>query len=201
LTMENTTKERILNNALVCFATDGYNGTNLRDFAARLGLSKSALYRHYTSKEDIWNSLLDRMEEHYSKQMESVKHGAAFPNTSEELLSIVMRMVNFTIHDEQIILTRKLLMTEQFHDERANALATEHFFAGIRQTFTEIFKHMIDCGSLHGGSPEMLALTFTAPITELIHYCDREPAKEQEIINEIEAFVRHFISTYGNSAE
>ena len=60
--MENTTKSRILEEALIMFAENGYKGTNLRDLAARLGFSKSALYKHYSSKEDIWNALLDRME-------------------------------------------------------------------------------------------------------------------------------------------
>ena len=41
---ENSTKSRILDEALVVFAGNGYRGTNLRDLAARLGLSKSALY-------------------------------------------------------------------------------------------------------------------------------------------------------------
>ena len=49
--MGNTTKKRILDAALVSFVENGYKGTNLRDFAAGLGLSKSALYRHYESKE------------------------------------------------------------------------------------------------------------------------------------------------------
>ena len=63
--MENTTKEKILDAALVSFAENGYKGTNLRDLAAGMGLSKSALYRHYESKEDIWNAVLDRMEAYY----------------------------------------------------------------------------------------------------------------------------------------
>ena len=50
--MESITKERILDAALVSFAEHGYKGTNLRDLAAGMGLSKSALYRHYESKED-----------------------------------------------------------------------------------------------------------------------------------------------------
>ena len=49
--MENTTKIRILDEALIMFAENGYKGTNLRDLAARLGLSKSALYKHYASKK------------------------------------------------------------------------------------------------------------------------------------------------------
>ena len=38
--MENTTKERILDAALVSFVENGYKGTNLRDFAAGMAQSR-----------------------------------------------------------------------------------------------------------------------------------------------------------------
>ena len=44
-TMENTTKDRILDEALIMFAENGYKGTNLRDLASQLGLSKGAYYQ------------------------------------------------------------------------------------------------------------------------------------------------------------
>ena len=37
--MEHTTKDRILDEALILFAEQGYKGANLRDLAARLGLA------------------------------------------------------------------------------------------------------------------------------------------------------------------
>ena len=38
---------------------------------------------------------------------------------------------------------------------------------------------------------------YTAPITALIHLCDREPEKTEEALERIEAFSRHFIRRYG----
>ena len=195
--MESTTKEKILDAALVSFAENGYKGTNLRDLAAGMGLSKSALYRHYESKEDIWNALLDKMDAYYSERFGSPEHLPQIPLSCEELFSLVMHMVDFTIHDEKVILTRKLLLTEQFHDDRIKRLATEHFMNGTKAIFKGIFEKMIDAGLLIAEDPDMLALAFTAPVTSLIHYCDREPEKEPEIMQQIEAFVKHFIKMYG----
>lgn len=56
--MGKETIDRILEKALVCFSENGYEGTNLRDFAVGMRLSKSALYSHYESKEARWYSLL-----------------------------------------------------------------------------------------------------------------------------------------------
>ncbi|MBR6645941.1 MAG: TetR/AcrR family transcriptional regulator, partial [Clostridia bacterium] len=111
--MEYTTKSRILDEALVMFAENGYKGTNLRDLAAQLGLSKSALYKHYKSKEDIWNCLLDRMEGYYAQHFGSEANLPSQPKSCEELFAMTMGMIDFTVNDSRIILTRKLLLTEQ----------------------------------------------------------------------------------------
>ena len=47
--------------------------------------------------------------------------------------------------------------------------------------------------------PEMLAFAYTAPISALIHLCDREPEKTDEAMARIEAFSRHFITVYGET--
>lgn len=195
--MGSSTKEIILDAALISFAENGYKGTNLRDFAAGIGLSKSALYRHYESKEAIWNALLDKMEAYYSKRFGSAEHMPEIPKTTQEFNSLVMQMIDFTIHDEKIILTRKLLLTEQFHDERIRKLATKHFMSGTKAIFQKILTKMMENGVIKKDDPAMLAFAFTAPITTLIHYCDREPEKEKEIIRQIEDFVRHFMMIYG----
>ena len=57
--MAKDTKERILAAALEMFSQNGYAGTNIRELTASLGLVKSSMYKHFESKEDIWNSLLD----------------------------------------------------------------------------------------------------------------------------------------------
>ncbi len=194
--MGRETKDRILDEALISFVENGYKGTNLRDFAAKMGLSKSALYSHYESKEAIWNALIYKMEDYYSEHFGSAEHLTNIPNSCDELFAMTMQMVDFTIHDEKIILTRKLLLTEQFHDDRVKKLSTEHFMNGTQAIFTVIFEKMMENGLLKKDDPNLLAFIYTSPITALIHYCDREPQKEAEIMQQIEKFIIHFISTY-----
>ena len=196
--MENTTREKILDAALVSFAENGYRGTNLRDLAAGLGLSKSALYRHYESKEDIWNAVLDRMEAYYVARFGSPEKTPPVPESCEELFAMTMGMLDFTMHDKRVILTRQILLTEQFRDERARRLATLHFLTGTKDMYAKLFGKMMDNGLLKRDDPELLAFAYTAPITALLHLCDREPEREEEIMEETEAFVRHFIRIYGN---
>lgn len=194
--MGSSTKERILDAALESFAENGYKGTNLRDLAASLGLSKSALYRHYESKEDIWNAVIDRMEEYYGKNVASAENIPQTLKSCDELLSMTMDMIKHTVSDKKIILVRQVLLTEQFHNERARKLTTLHFVNYTKDIFTRIFTQMMNDGLLKKDDPEMLAFEYTSPISALIQLCDREPEKTEETLALAEKFVRQFIKNY-----
>ena len=195
--MANGTKERILAAALEMFSQNGYAGTNIRELSASLGLVKSGVYKHFESKEAIWNALLDQMIAYYADRFGSAEHLPPVPDSPEGLVTMTMQMVNLTVHDEKIIMTRKVLTLEQYRDVRARELATKHFLSGLTEIFTKIFMGMMERGLLREDDPEMLAFAYTAPISALIHLCDREPEKTEDAIKRIEAFSRHFIRVYG----
>ena len=198
--MAKDTKERILTAALEMFAQNGYAGTNLRELAASLGMGKSSLYRHFASKEELWDTLLDTMIAYYGERFGSSEHLPPVPDSPAGLVNLTMRMVDFTVHDERIIMTRKVLTLEQFRDVRARELATKHFLTGLTDMFTHVFTGMMDKGLRRKDDPKMLAFAYTAPISALIHLCDREPEKTGEAMAQIEAFSRHFVKTYGGFA-
>ena len=199
--MAKDTKERILAAALEMFSQKGYAGTNIRELTASLGLVKSSIYKHFSSKEEIWNILLDELIVYYDARFGSPEHLPPVPDSLEGLVAMTMRMTDFTIHDETIVMTRKLLSIEQFRDERARDLATKHFLTGLTEMFTKIFEGMMEKGLLRRDDPAMLAFAYTAPISALIHLCDREPEKTEQAIAQIEAFIRHFVKTYGVQPE
>ena len=195
--MANATRERILDAALEMFSQNGYAGTNIRELSASLGLVKSGVYKHYESKEAIWNALLDQMIAYYGEHFGSPEQLPPVPDSLEELIQLTMHMVNITVHDEKIIMTRKVLTLEQYRDVRARELATKHFLTGLTEMFTRIFTGMMEKGLLRKDDPEMLAFAYTAPISALIHLCDREPEKTEKAIARVEMFSRHFVKTYG----
>ena len=195
--MAKDTKDRILAKALEMFSRNGYAGTNIRELTAALGLVKSSMYRHFESKEAIWNALLDAMIAYYGQRFGSSENLPPVPDSLEGLVQMTMDMVSFTVHDERIVMTRKLLTIEQFRDERAKALAGKHFLTGLTWMFTPVFAGMMERGLIRRDDPRMLAFAYTAPISALIHQCDWEPAQAEEILARVEAFSRHFVKVYG----
>ena len=64
--MESKEKEhkgKILEEALKLFAQSGYMGTSMNDIASKLGVTKAALYKHYKSKQEILDSIIEKMKE------------------------------------------------------------------------------------------------------------------------------------------
>ena len=186
-----TTKEEILNAALTVFAQKVYEGALLRDISASLGITKPALYKHFESKEALWNAMIDSAQRYYSEHIGLISD-IPIPDDWEEFRELSLRQINFTLHDETVRRVRRLLMKEQFRDERIGTLATRHFVTDIEERFTKVFAGMMEKGLVKSSDPVLLAFEYTAPVTVMIHYCDREPDKEPEIIKKIEAHIRQF---------
>ena len=198
--MAKTTKERILDAALEMFAENGYAGTNMRDLAQSVGLTKSALYKHFQSKEDIWNSLLDEVQIHYSQGFGSAAASLGELESCEELEGVALALFDFTVHDRMIILARKILLTEQFRNERARELAGKYFLGKMEQVFEGVFGAMMDKGLMKRVDPSILAFSFVTPIGALVQLCDREPEHVDWAFDRLRAFLAHFLGEYGIAA-
>lgn len=62
----------ILDAALHCFATMGYDATRIKHIAEAAKVSEGALYRHFPSKEAVAQALYSRYMQEYVKQLQSI---------------------------------------------------------------------------------------------------------------------------------
>ena len=56
-------RETILKGAAAAFAEKGYAGTSMEDVAAAAGITKLIVYRHFTSKEELYDAVLEGVSE------------------------------------------------------------------------------------------------------------------------------------------
>ncbi len=93
---ENKSKEerqsQILDAALKVFVNKGYADTRMDDIVSKSGLSKGAIYHHYSSKKEMFLSLIDHWEEHtfpdfYSQNGKGRSATEIFRGFVQEILS------------------------------------------------------------------------------------------------------------------
>ena len=58
---QETTKDRILTEALRLFAAYGYDAVSVAQIAGAVGIKAPSLYNHYKSKRDIFDHILERI--------------------------------------------------------------------------------------------------------------------------------------------
>lgn len=191
-----STKDRILDSALTLFAEKGYDGVGVDLIAENAGLKGPSIYKHFKGKEEILDVLVDRVESYYEMNFGSEMHPGKIPSSMDELIDISLQRIRFTLHDDTIKKTRRILTMEQFRSHRIAKLATMHNLEGIQAMYRKIFQGMMDAGVLRREDPEMLCMAFAAPITLLIQMCDREPEREQEAMEQIKAYLNYFAGIY-----
>ena len=196
--MENktTTKDRILDSALTLFAEKGYDGVGVDLIAEKAGIKGPSLYKHFKGKEQILDTLISIVEDYYERNIGSEIHPGQIPSSMDELIDISLKRIQFTLHDETIRKTRRILTMEQFRSERIAKLATRYNLENIQGMYQKIFQEMMAAGLMKGEDPTMLSLSFIAPITLLIQMCDREPEREQEAMELIERYLKDFAEKY-----
>ena len=191
-----TTKDRILDSALTLFAERGYDGVGVDLIAEKAGLKGPSIYKHFKGKEEILDTLIGNVENYYEINFGSEMHPGRIPASVDELIDISLKRIQFTLHDEAIRKTRRILTMEQFRSERIARLATRYNLENIQGMYQKIFQGMMEAGIIRSGDSAMLALSFVAPITLLIQMCDREPEREQEAMESIKLYLNHFAEEY-----
>ena len=144
-------KEEILIVALHLFTRDGYEAVSVSQIAGELDMTKGALYRHYKSKRDIFDSIVKRMEQQDSEQArenevpeESIeKTPEEYQNVSfDDFVEYSKSMFEYWTEDDFASSFRKMLTIEQFRSEEMQNLYQQYLVSGPAEYVKDLFKNM-----------------------------------------------------------
>lgn len=137
--------------ALHLFARDGYEAVSVSQIAGELDMTKGALYRHYKSKRDIFDSIVKRMEQQDSEQArenevpeESIeKTPEEYQNVSfDDFVEYSKSMFEYWTEDDFASSFRKMLTIEQFRSEGMQKLYQQYLVSGPAGYVKDLFKNM-----------------------------------------------------------
>ena len=144
-------KEEILIVALHLFARDGYEAVSVSQIAGELDMTKGALYRHYKSKRDIFDCIVQRMEQQDSEQArqnevpeESIeKMQEEYQNVSvEDFVGYSKSMFEYWTEEDFASSFRKMLTIEQFRSEEMQNLYQQYLVSGPAEYVKDLFKNI-----------------------------------------------------------
>ena len=144
-------KEEILIVALHLFARDGYEAVSVSQIAGELGMTKGALYRHYKSKRDIFDCIVQRMEQQDGEQAaeydmpeeEKEKMPEKYENVSlDDFVEYSKSMFEYWTEDDFASSFRKMLTIEQFRSEEMQNLYQQYLAFGPAEYVKDLFKNM-----------------------------------------------------------
>lgn len=200
-----TTKQKIIDEALTLFAEKGYSAVYVGEIAKAVGIKAPSLYKHYKSKQDIFNAILDEMKRNYDKQTTILKMNGGdtksdadiFSSVSEDtLIQMGIGLFQYFLHDDYVCKFRKMLTIEQFHNTELSLLYSKQYVDEPLVYQSEIFTLLSAKGFFKQTDADIMALHFYAPIYMLLTLCDRQPEREKEALNLIEQHIRKFNHLY-----
>ena len=196
--MAEGTKERILDIALELFAQNGYLGTSMSDIAKQLGFTKSALYKHYASKQEILDQIVERMnrmdyeraEEYEMPETEPDGFAETYMHTPIEKIRIYS-LAQFDHWTKETFSAnfRKMLTLEQYREPKLAQLHHDYLAGGPLEYMAAIFRKLADSDE----EAMQLALDFYGPMYLLYSVYDGAEDKAS-VAPLLDAHIRRFIA-------
>lgn len=193
---EKSTKERILEEALKLFSQSGYMGTSMNDIATKLGVTKAALYKHYASKQEILDSIVERMNQmdiERSKKYEMPEGNmeeviAGYKSTALDKIKQYTKVQFLHWTEEEFpCCFRKMLTLEQYREPEMTKLYQNYLAEGPVTYIEKIFEGLTEDSK----DARQLALDFYGPIFLLYSIYDGAEEK-QSVIDMVERHVERF---------
>ena len=190
------TKEKILVEALKLFAQSGYMGTSMNDIASKLGVTKAALYKHYKSKQEILDSIIDKMNEldiervkqYEMPEGEMAKVIAEYKETAFDKIKQFTKVQFLHWTEEEFpCCFRKMLTLEQYREPQMAQLYQNYLASGPLTYIEVLFSGMLE----NAEKARQMALNFYGPIFLLYSIYDGTNDKRQ-VINLLDEHMDHF---------
>ena len=193
------TKEQVIETALELFSQNGFLGTSMSDIASQLKITKGALYKHYESKQQILEQIIERMakldleraKKYEMPETEQKKFAEAYIHIpTEKIREYSIAQFRHWTEENFSAKFRKMLTLEQFRSKAMSDLYENYHGTGPLEYMINSFKKMTKSKP----KARQLALEFYGPIFILYSVYDgAEENAKKSVFVQLENHIKNFI--------
>ncbi|MDD3796778.1 MAG: TetR/AcrR family transcriptional regulator [Lachnospiraceae bacterium] len=201
-----TTRERIVEEALTLFSINGYKGTSVKNIADAVGIKDSSLYKHFKSKQEILDTIVETMRRHMEDMSDTfglpsdddLEEAASVYSGFDETMLVDFSKKIFLFYLKDSFMSRFWRMgnIEQYQNPEVSAVYRQLFLADSISYQTALFAEMIKEHIFTGEDAQVMAMYFYSPIFFLLSKYANEAEKEEEALGILEKQVREFYRIY-----
>ena len=180
------TRQRIIEEALHLFASNGYDAVSVSQIAQAVGIKAPSLYKHFPSKRAIFDAIVEHMRQldaEHAKQAE-------VPGMDEEdaeseidapepakLRAFMVDRFRYWTEDGLAHDYRRMLTLEQYKSSENMAMYQKVLGSGPVAYIEDMLGAMLDEGLLSGDDPKRMAIELYAPFFLLVSAADAVESK------------------------
>lgn len=185
------TAEKILTVSLHLFAQRGFAATSIGDIASEVGVVRSALYKHFDSKQAILEGIIKRMEEKDAQRASefgmpestAVDAPAQYKDIPMDRIRVYSHaQLEHWLVDDFSADFRRMLTIEQYNSKKMSDLFQQYLAGGPLHYMADIFAERTGDSE----SALQLALEFYAPMfmLESIYDGTRDLAQVEAMLDD-----------------
>lgn len=177
----NKTKRKIFETSMKLFADKGYDATSIEEITANVGVAKGTLYYHFSSKEEIFNFLVEEGMK-LLKNSISIKT-AKMNNDLDRLRAIVLIQIKILFKYENFI---TIILSQIWGNDSRSKMCRNYVFEYI-QMIEEIVKEGIEKGEIVNKDASLIASgIFGFICSSFIYKMRHEEVEVQKLFNEVD---------------
>ncbi|WP_297441213.1 TetR/AcrR family transcriptional regulator [Sulfurimonas sp.] len=160
--VKNGTKDKILKVATTLFSQYGYKGASVRKIAAAVGIRESAIYNHYTNKEEIFLEVAKNIfASPFSMKEDEIKELASRGKPFLQKFTTQYKMLTFDKSNENMF---RLLMIELMQNQNIREQFMSEFHDKNIKQLSEGFFVMMQNSLIASGDPMLVAYEFISTL-------------------------------------
>ncbi len=184
------TKERILKESMALFSVYGFDSVSVRRIAEEVGVQNSALYKHFKSKQAIFDAIVAASKERFLQKYAEAR--VTELKTPPELEDMCIDFFLYQTKDSWITMFRRMLMMEMFKNREMAEVYKQIFIDMPVQYQKQLFQALIEQGILKDANAEVMSMELYAPFF-LYHAVEEDTERLEPLLRK---HVKNFIESY-----